>query len=104
MTDTILYVTVVMAVLCTILSSALSVYFWGHRKKPLGIAVCAMLAGEALGMLVVSIFATLELLRTLEHFDPLTASSIRWVAIAATACSSIHLACRVRQILTSHEV
>lgn len=103
MLDVILCVTVAMAVLCTALSAGLSIYFWGHRTKPLGIAVCAMLAGEALGMLVVSVFATLELLQTLPHFHPIAASSIRWVAIAATALSSIHLACRVRQILTSHE-
>ncbi len=83
MTDTILYVTVVMAVLCTALSTVLSIYFWGHRGKPLGIAVCAMLAGEALGMLVVSVFATLELMQTLPHFHPLAASSIRWVAIVS---------------------
>ena len=103
MLDSLLISTMIMAYLCTILSSSLAIYFVKHRDKPLGKAVCIMLIGEALGMAVIAIFATLEFGLQLEHFSPWAASAIRWVAMLATAFSSIHLAKKVINIIKGIE-
>lgn len=97
--DILLTITMLMAYLCTLLSFTLAVYFLAHRRHPLGLSMVFMLFAEAIGMAVLSTFATFEFLGTLTRLDPEYASYVRWAAISITALSSIHLTCRVRKII-----
>ena len=94
-----LNITVVAAMSCVILSIGLAVYFRRHRSQRIGRAVSWMLIGEAVGMAVITLFATFELLGLLDSLTPLHATGIRWITIVCTAGSSIHLTYQLRKVM-----
>lgn len=99
MMDLILKITVIAASGCVLLSLGLAIYFFRHRAQRIGRAVGFMLVCEAIGMSVVAGFGLMEYLGVLENLPAEGATAIRWVAILATASSSIHLTHQLRKVI-----
>jgi ABC-type glycerol-3-phosphate transport system permease component len=98
-----LQITAFASMLCACLSLSLAAYFFSHRARRLGRALMWMLIGEAVGMAVVTVFALMEMRGLITDLDPAVATSIRWVAISATAATSLHLTHQVGKVIHHYD-
>jgi len=87
--------TLCLGIICTSYSGYRFIYFL-RSDKVAGKAVCWILGGEFVGLLIYCSFSLMELLKIIP--DPLTSTVLRGIAFGSALAASIHMTHAIRKI------